>query len=159
MIHYNLPMLIFCLGYLLMIRKRPSVSLVFFSCVAWSFVSSGFSDVAYYAAQSYAYFSLSRYLVFTGARAESIIICATIALFNAGMALDAQIYPNTETAFWLRHEFLTCVLHITFICSFIDFRRAISTTRQSFINIFCGLRHRYNNIAMCYNNDKTQRKT
>lgn len=127
----NIVFIAYVLGYLIG-RKGALISVfLFVELVGITPLLDGLSNILYYLFHASIYIILYWWLNKDKLiKNKQLLTCFLIALLSIGMALDAYFYAKIETLFYSNYEYLFMVVHILFICSFIDFKRIFINARS-----------------------------
>ena len=127
----NIIFISYLIGYVIT-RKSALISVFLFTeLLGVSNILDELSNVMYYLVHASIYLCLYWWLNSSKLiKNKQLLTCFIIALLSIGMALDAYIYTEIETLFYSSYEYLFMVVHLLFICSFINFKRIIINARS-----------------------------
>jgi hypothetical protein len=136
------------LGYLfaLMTNKKCYFIVVFLLCevLAYSGILNNLSDFMFYMVFASIYSALYHYLFFAKSSIKTIIACGIIVLFNAGAAMDAVFYPQTETILYSNYEAIVVAVHFYLIYTLINWQVLRSVMGASVSWVYRSMGFNYN---------------
>jgi len=144
--------ILLCYLAALLMDKRCMFLIVFLICevLSYSGLLNQLSNFMYYLVFAGIYATMYHYLYYTRARLKTIFACGLIVLFDAGTAIDAFIYPDTETILYKGYELFVVAVHLYFILSLINWKILRSIVGASFSKLVNTLGVNYNLSFICY---------
>ncbi len=138
--------------------KKGSLIVAFLVCELWGY--GVFSDwvvnqcfyMGYAVVYCLLYFHVKGSTKSNVAELSSIVLMILLAI---GMALDAQLYPETKTSFWSDYEINVLLLHVYIIITFINWQLLRVCMGQS-INAFCRILGISDAFRFCWYNIKNK---
>lgn len=147
----NSLLLAYFVAYLL---NRKAAFIVAFLCVEFygnSFVADQLSSVNFYMGYAAMYCLLYFYLHQKQERKRTLAAVVLIILLDVGSALDAYVYPETETYFYQTYAYFYVFVHVVLLVSLINWR-ILSNLVGCFFNAFIGnFGISYRMPFFCYN--------
>lgn len=146
----NILLLCYFVAYLFN-RKAVFISVFFVSEVmAYSSFIDLLPNEIYYLLFAGLYSVLYHFLYLTNSKLNTVFACAIIVLFNIGAALDASLYPQTETIFYKNYGFFVVAVHLYFIYTLNNWRLLRSALGASVNGLARFMGVNYSLSLFCY---------